>query len=228
MLLSTAAHATTLAFWDVWADDTDSSIAADFTFGAFEASISYDESRINTGFGSNDTTFGTLAGPASTAGGALLVRGLAGYTVELNLTNNTTSAYQIDTLNFDFSARSGGDGTSFTGFDIVYTSGSLGATETLVGSATGVPVGGNLVDSSDFDFDLSANLADTILGVGESALFTVTFRDNIHAYSDSGNNVSAIFDNVAFTGTSVVPEPSSFALLSGCLALGAVMIRRRR
>ena len=66
-------------------------------------------------------------------------------------------------------------------------------------------------------------ISDTI--VSES---TRTFR----LYFDSGNagGTNNIFiDDIQITGTAtVVPEPSSFALLAGCFGLTWVMLRRRR
>jgi len=51
-------------------------------------------------------------------------------------------------------------------------------------------------------------------------------------YFDSGNagGTNNIFiDDIQITGTAtVVPEPSSFALLAGCFGLTWVMLRRRR
>lgn len=69
----------------------------------------------------------------------------------------------------------------------------------------GETVAGTTVDAISFSFNYdSSNNADIGFSVG-------TF-----------NNIFAI-DNVT-----VVPEPSSFALLAGCLALSGAMIRRRR
>lgn len=224
-LLSTAAHATTLATWDGWADTDDSVINADFTAAGITASIDYLGSRVLNDFGSNDGTFGTLAGSAATAGRGLLVsENNGGSIVTLSIENNSASAFRIDTLNFDYLTRvSSSDGTGNHAFDVTYTSGDLGVAGTSIGTASNIATGSNVSNFSDFDLETTA-LTDKILGIGESALFTITFSGR----ASGAGFVSGVLDNVAVTGTSVVPEPSSFTLLSGCLVLGAAMIRRRR
>ncbi|WPJ95193.1 hypothetical protein SH580_17360 [Coraliomargarita algicola] len=205
-LLSATAHATTLASWDVWADNSGSELDADFTFAGFTASIGYDASRAITGFGSNDGTFGTLSG-ASTASSALLVREDNGTSLTLTLTNNTVSAYSIDTLNFDFISRQGSSSgrNGFTTFDITYTSGGLGAGGTAIGTqVVQTPTAGiTNANLPDYDYTLSDYLADTTLGAGESAVFTFDFEGNL---GHDGSSISSLLDNVAFTGTAMIPS----------------------
>lgn len=72
---------------------------------------------------------------------------------------------------------------------------------------------GTIVDLSSGTFD---NLSDAI-----------TFR--IYAFSLNSNDSSNIIrlDNI-FVNGSVIPEPSTYALLAGCLSLSIVMLRRRQ
>lgn len=227
LALSTVSQASTiLAYWNDWADNSGTVLDADSVTPGFAASIGYDGSRVNAGFSSTDGTFGTLAGGSTTADGGLLVRNVDGSTLTMTITNTSSSAYSIDSLNFDFSVRldAASPSNSYNAFDIQYTSGGLGVAGTSVGSASGIAINtnGNNSNYTDFDFTLSDNLTDTTLAVGESALFTFTFSGQA---GTNGNNVSSVFDNVAITGTAI-PEPSAALLSLGGLACAS--LRRRR
>lgn len=86
----------------------------------------------------------------------------------LTLTNNTASAYSIDSLNFDFFARSNGTDNGFRGFDVVYTSGGSGDADTSVGLASGLTAlnVANTYGYLDYDFTLSDHLTDVVLEAG--------------------------------------------------------------
>jgi hypothetical protein len=64
-------------------------------------------------------------------------------------------------------------------------------------------------------------LTDNVLANGESAAFRIQLP------TGDGTTAFAI-DNVAITGTVVVPEPSATALMAGALCLGLVLYRRQR
>ena len=55
---------------------------------------------------------------------------------------------------------------------------------------------------------------------------TTEFRLYIYGAQGNGNS-DTVFDKVVLNGA-VVPEPGTYALLAGCLALTSVMLRRRR
>ncbi|NDV63063.1 PEP-CTERM sorting domain-containing protein [Puniceicoccales bacterium CK1056] len=80
-------------------------------------------------------------------------------------------------------------------------------------------------------FDLDTGIgsltvgAETIVGTG------IFLGENLDSFalrqSDSSNNETITVDNLVITGA-VVPEPSTYAALIGLLALGLVMVRRRK
>lgn len=210
---SVASNAATLASWDIWGSGS-----ADSTTTGFTATIAgFDTLRSDRGI--TDGTFGNnLAGASTADTRSAPFRGTSFNTMTITLTNGTASAYSIDTLHFDFGVRTNGPNT----FIAKYTSGGLGPADTTIDTQTGLAqantTNGNIFQ---FDYTLSSSLSDTTLAAGESAVFTFDFSDT----TGSGSSLSLI-DNVAFQGTEVIPEPSSFALLGlGGLAL---LARRRR
>lgn len=241
-LLGTAVNATTLASWDVWTDTTDE-YSADTVLTGFSATIKQDGNttgRVNGTWGSSDGTFGSSLSGAATGATSLLVAATYTDTLVITLNNNTGGDYQINSFHFDFAPRKSDNLNNtdtdygFNAFELNYTSGGLGPSSTLIDSQSGldyVLVASNdkLSDYPDYDFNLSDALTDLVLADGESAVFTLFFSGHsFEGGGDNGVNVSSVLDNVAFTGTAVIPEPSTYAMLAGFLALGAVMIRRRR
>lgn len=227
LLAGTASSgAVVVASWDAWANDT--TYAADTTATDFAATASIATTgrggSVSTGlgFGSTDGTFGTVAG-ADTGFGGLFVRGQNGDNiVTIELSNNTGQSFSIDSLHFDFGARV----VSPDSFILTYTSGGLGAANTMIDTQTGLTriigssQGAGEGDYADFDYNLGTLLADNILGDGESAEFSLVFSGQTSA---SG---SSILDNLMIQGTAI-PEPSSQSLFA-LLGVFGLLRRNRR
>ena len=106
LALAPAAHAALLAGWDDWADGTGPFDADDVLTG-FSAQISgIGSDRINSGFGSTDGTYGTVAGANSAGVNGLLVRETDNNrNMTIDITNSTGSSYDIESFHFDFAPR---------------------------------------------------------------------------------------------------------------------------
>lgn len=77
-------------------------------------------------------------------------------------------------------------------------------------------------ESISFDISTITTSALSNLSNDEVVEFRFYFSD-----SSSNSLVNSRLDNIKLNGT-VIPEPGSYALLGGCLALAWVMVRRRR
>ena len=84
-------------------------------------------------------------------------------------------------------------------------------------------LGSDIAAATDKGFDsFTITTAGMQLANGESAIFRFYFGDN-----QSGAGRIHKLDNVTING-SVIPEPGTYALLAGCFALTAVIVRRRQ
>ncbi len=184
----------TLATWDAWAD-TSTPYAADSKASGFTATAdSQGINRVLSPYTSSDGTFGTVAGAGTTDTNGVLLRFNGPNILTLTLSNNTGSAYSIESLHFDYKMRQGAP----DGIVIEYVSGGLGPAGNTISTVTGLTWDGSYasgaVDFPDFDFTLGSALSDTELADGESAVFTLTF-------TGGGGNSSGVLDNVAFLGS---------------------------
>ena len=107
-----------------------------------------------------------------------------------------------NTLQFDLTLTRTGADTFDWGYVLTDLDGIAGAGPTVMGSDT------QSLTSADFG---------TSLNVG-----------GIYAGLRSGNQTAGLVSGLDQWSVNVVPEPSVYALLAGALALGSVMIRRRR
>ncbi|PXA03434.1 hypothetical protein DDZ13_12125 [Coraliomargarita sinensis] len=217
--LFNSANATTIASWDVWTDIGTSDIGPDTLLSGFSVSGSHNGAggRNTT---SSDGTFGTAFSGASTTETFSL--GLNSTdAMAWTFTNNSGTDYVFDSVHFDYERRDG----SNDGIRLEITK---GGTTTAVASFTNIAYNGYTSEASydmgDFDItDLSA-APDVTIANGESVTFGFIVFDS--GVNTSKNNTNP-FDNLMITG-SVVPEPSSFALIAGCFGLTCVMLRRRK
>jgi len=145
------------------------------------------------------------------------------------------------------------DGTAFSSVSIatganILDSASYGAGFTVLGSNTATSFGGTFLGSGH-GTDISFANASFAVFVFEASTTTAIDNDSYNVWTDSswtlptvdGNTFSFAADPTGteiqqlngastFGGTvgAAVPEPSTFAALTGLCALGAVMVRRRR
>lgn len=186
-----------LAAWDIWAD-TSTPHDADTAASGIGATvtISNDQNRYNSGFGSTDGIYGISLSGASTTSGALLVRARDGANVAtLEIINNTGSPISIESLHFDYEVRAALPNYSPRDFTLTYTEGGLGTAETGIASAAKLDVG-----EYDFDYSMGSVLTDTILDNGESATFVLEFTK----WGSGSIDISGVLDNVAIVGSAVI------------------------
>jgi hypothetical protein len=77
------------------------------------------------------------------------------------------------------------------------------------------------------DFASSASPTGGTISLASLADQTGSFGIRLYALGSNHSGQTWAVNDYAVNGT-VIPEPSTYALLSGCLALGAVMLRRGR
>lgn len=184
--------------------------------------------------GSNDGTFGTfLTGADDTATtsyfGALTTRGnlgndQSGFYLDISLSNNSGSDIELESLAFD--AWRDFDGGP-PRWDLSVASGDLTngfvAQTAFITAQGSTPNSLNNNDYTDLNMVGLGALADNTLADGESAVLRLQIWESSFTLDAAG--VMRV-DNIAVTGA-VVPEPATYALLSGTAVLGLVLLRRR-
>lgn len=172
------------------------------------------EGSLGNWTGSADATLYTYDGVAATnfattgTGAVSLNTGGFNGSNPLTLTNTLaldTGGATFVTIDFDYT-WSGGSSTRF--FWVEYSSNG-GTNWTTVGSNIAAPTAGSATRTVTTEADLT-----------DQFLFRFVPKND-------GSSVYAYLDNIEITSDSVVPEPSSFALLAGCFGLAWVMVRRR-
>lgn len=178
--------------------------------------------------GSNDGTFGVFAGADNTKTtnflGALSPVNVDadGITLSFTIQNDSLVDYALSSVEFDV-WRSFNNSPSTV--DVNVTSGSI--TNGLIATTaafTEQGSGGLDTNNGNNYEDISitlASLADGVLEAGQSATFAIIVNDQ-----NITNGASIYFDNIGITGTAI-PEPSSYAMIAGLLALTSIMMRRR-
>jgi len=120
-----------------------------------------------------------------------------------------TNSGSVDDVFVDFFVTVGSDQSNVVNFDWIHN---------------GAP---NYQNQADQTVTFS-----TLTGVDLTGLTDTTVTFTWELGTDRNNNFGVItqgLDDIVLTGSvSSVPEPSSFALVAGCLGLTSVMLRRRR
>lgn len=206
-----------------------------------------DAIRLDTN-GENITLAGNIAssntgGLAKSGAGTLTLGGANTYTGATTvsagtlLINGSTASGSAVTVSSG--ATLGGTGT--INGDLTLADGAFFAFDPLDTNAT-FNIGGTLTINSSFGVgslrDLSGGLIDWDL-VADNTTFTLIAGDNLPTFNasnianfgienkfDIGGGRSAYFQDGSLQLV-VVPEPATYALIGGLLALGAVLIRRR-
>ena len=213
-----AAPAPVIATWDDFID-TSGDMDADAVHHGFTATIGSNlNDRTDSRWGSTDGDYGStnLLDGASTATNGILVRKDGEkLTMTLTLTNNTGHEHSIDTFHFDFAPRETETGKHGPrNFILTYDSGNLDdADGTQIDSQSnlGIAIFDNWQEAGegdypDYDYALASFLNDTVLADGESATFRIVFS------GQTMNNNSSIVDNIAFTGSRFVKQPTIFVV----------------
>ena len=141
-----------------------------------------------------------------------------------------SSSNAFDVSLFDFSGS--------LDFGISFATGSTFNGYTVLGSASIYAAGGSSVLTAGITYNLGGNVAtgnEIGVLVFENSTTSIIGGDTWQVYTNDwvvaadGSNLSLTGTGAPFQGPPVVvvPEPSSYALLGGLLALGCVMLRRR-
>ena len=175
---------------------------------------------------------------AVAANASITISGTSIFSADLNglttgvFVSSNTSAFDVSLFDFSESLDAGlsfASGTSFNGY-------------TVLGSASINPAGTGSALVSGVTYNLGAGVATGneigVLAFNNSTAATIA--GEAFSIFTGGWTVPADGANLGLTGgpspsfagatgsfSSVVPEPSSYALLGGLLALGCVMLRRR-
>ena len=137
-------------------------------------------------------------------------------------TFDVANGTSVDLTNLTYEARSSGTGPGTMG---LYWDNGGDNFSTLLGSF-------DLVTNENFAVDINLISAATIVGSGQTIEFRLIEVGNERANGGGSSTNDAgtawIRNSLTLNGTVTVPEPGTYALLAGCLALTSVMVRRRR
>ena len=180
-------------------------------------------------------------GELAVAGGTVTTAGIGlgdfgafdGFTGALSVSSGTLNASgNIQTTNNVGIFNLSGGAINAGGLQLSGTAGTLFNWDFTSGASSLITVSGNTMNltDTDFSFDLTG------VGIGDYTLIqnngtgivdftgSIAFTPGYTASVNFEGNASG--DNLVLSVTAI-PEPSTFALIGGLLALGSVMMRRR-
>ncbi|WP_169305365.1 PEP-CTERM sorting domain-containing protein [Coraliomargarita akajimensis] len=200
-----------------------SSVAIALAFGAAAQAQVVLYSNSGTVNGPGGTT--TIADPFGTGMGDIIAvdaDGLGQYS-NFNTGFFDMTAYngQELTLQYDIYFDGAGVNGAYTSDDQSYMGINIGGGGGAAGSANWRTVS-NASSLNQWETVTLTVTVDSSLGDGTYGGLMLT---NNRATAGNAGIPSHYIDNISFT---VVPEPGTYALMAGALALGAVMVRRRR
>lgn len=207
-----------------WSFNQDFNVTSENLIGTPLLTMATDSSNAPTISGDNVVTssFTAFDGTSYAAGNNLRYTGSATattntFTLQLNLSNGSGSAIQAEALHFHHRISSTATPLSNTAYKLEYN------------------IGSGWVDTakSNLDFGTTAStwFSKTITLSDITAIHgqeDVQLRFTFPGYDTTGTSQNIRLDNIQFTGTAVIPEPGTYAILAGFAALALVVTRRRR
>ena len=172
-----------------------------------------------------------VANASITISGTSIVSGdLSGLSTGVFVVSNS-STFDVSLFNFNGSLDAGvsfTQGSSFKGYTVL---GSLGINAAgpngVLGSGTTYNLGAGVATGNEIGVLAFAASTTETIGYDSFSVFTGGWTVPADGANLSLTGTGAPSFGAATGATVIVPEPSSYALLGGLLALGCVMLRRR-